>query len=89
MTRTIATNTSVDRVGLLQFLRPRHRVVLTTTCDPTGHHNLSPVTAGIDDEGRVVVATYPERSKARCALRWSTSSSSPSSQASGRWAGRR
>jgi PPOX class probable F420-dependent enzyme len=63
MTRTIATNTSVDRPDLLEFLRPRHRVVLTTTRSD-GSPQSSPVTAGIDDEGRVVVATYPERAKA-------------------------
>jgi PPOX class probable F420-dependent enzyme len=62
MSRTIATNTDVDRAGLLQFLRSRHRVVLTTTRADEAPQ-LSPVTAGIDPQGRVVVATYPERAK--------------------------
>jgi PPOX class probable F420-dependent enzyme len=63
MPRTIATNTKVDRAGLLEFLRPRHRVVLTTT-RRDGSPQSSPVSAGIDTEGRVVVSTYPERVKA-------------------------
>lgn len=62
MPRTIATNTGVDRDGLLEFVRPRHHVVLATTRGD-GSPQLSPVTAGIDPDGRVVVATYPERAK--------------------------
>jgi PPOX class probable F420-dependent enzyme len=68
MARPIATNTTVDRDGLLDFLRPRHRVVLTTT-RADGRPQSSPVTAGIDDAGRVVVSTYPERAKAANARR--------------------
>ncbi len=30
MSRTIATNTDVDRAALLEFVRPRHRMVLLT-----------------------------------------------------------
>jgi len=60
--RTIATNTTTDREGLLEFVRPRHRVVLTTTRGD-GSPQLSPVTAGIDPLGRVVVSSYPERAK--------------------------
>jgi PPOX class probable F420-dependent enzyme len=63
MPRAIATNTIVDREQLLQFLRARHRVVLTTTRSD-GSPQLSPVTAGIGSDGRVVVASYPERAKA-------------------------
>ena len=63
MPRSIATNTTVDRDGLLDFARPRHHVVLTTT-RADGSPQLSPVTAGIDTQGRVVVASYPERAKA-------------------------
>jgi PPOX class probable F420-dependent enzyme len=62
MPRSIATNTAVDRADLLEFLRPRHRVVLTTT-RRDGSPQSSPVSAGIDADGRVVVSTYPERSK--------------------------
>jgi PPOX class probable F420-dependent enzyme len=60
--RPIATNTTVDRDGLLEFLRPRHRVVLTTL-RPSGGVQSSPVTAGVDGEGRLVISTYPQRAK--------------------------
>lgn len=68
MTRKIATNTTVDRESLLRFLRPRHRVVLMTT-RRDGSPQASPVTAGVDDEGRLVVSTYPERGKVANARR--------------------
>ena len=62
MARSIATNRTVDRDELLDFLRPRSRVILLTT-RRDGSPQASPVSAGIDDEGRLVVSTYPERSK--------------------------
>lgn len=62
MARSIARNTRVDRDGLLDFLRPRHRVVLMTT-RPDGRPQSSPVSAGVDGQGRLVVSTYPERAK--------------------------
>ncbi|MEV7328922.1 MULTISPECIES: PPOX class F420-dependent oxidoreductase [Micromonospora] len=62
MARSIAKNTRVDRDTLLDFLRPRHRVVLMTT-RPDGRPQSSPVSAGIDGQGRLVVSTYPERAK--------------------------
>jgi len=62
MPRSIATNTTVDRAEVVDFLRPRHRVILTTT-RRDGSPQSSPVSAGIDDEGRVVVSSYPERAK--------------------------
>jgi PPOX class probable F420-dependent enzyme len=62
MPRAIATNTTVDRGALLEFIGPRHRVLLATT-RPDGSPQLSPVTAGIDQQGRVVVASYPTRAK--------------------------
>jgi PPOX class probable F420-dependent enzyme len=59
----IATNTAVDLAGLLEFIRPRHRgVLLTVRAD--GTPQASPVSCGVDDDGRVVVSTYPERAKA-------------------------
>jgi PPOX class probable F420-dependent enzyme len=62
MARPIATNTVVDREQLLEFVRPRHHVVLTTMRrDGSPQH--SPITAGIDTAGRLVVATYPQRAK--------------------------
>ena len=63
MPRTIATNTGVDRDGLTDFLRPRHHMILLTWRRDGGVQG-SPVTAGVDDDGRIVVATYPERAKA-------------------------
>jgi PPOX class probable F420-dependent enzyme len=60
--RNIATNTSVNRDELLDFIRPRHHaIVMTTRAD--GRPQASPVTCGVDDAGRIVIATYPERAK--------------------------
>jgi PPOX class probable F420-dependent enzyme len=66
--RKVATNTTVDRAGLLEFIRPRHRVILLTT-RRDGSPQASPVAAGVDDEGRVVVSTYPDRAKTSNARR--------------------
>lgn len=64
MPRQIATNTTVDRAALLEFVRPRHRlIVLTRRRD--GGAQLSPVTGGVDAGGRIVIATYPQRAKVR------------------------
>ncbi|WP_116995984.1 PPOX class F420-dependent oxidoreductase [Desertimonas flava] len=68
MPRTIATANVVDRHDLLAFIRPRHRVVLTTT-RADGRPQSSPVAAGVDDDGRLVVSTYPERAKTANARR--------------------
>jgi PPOX class probable F420-dependent enzyme len=63
MPRTIATNTTVELNDLLDFVRPRHHMILLTR-RRDGSAQLSPVTAGVDEQGRLVVATYPERAKA-------------------------
>lgn len=63
MPRSIATNTSVDRQALLDFVRPRHHFVLVTY-RRDGTAQASPVTGGVDEQGRLVVSTYPERAKA-------------------------
>ena len=68
MPRTIATNTETDLDGVLDFVRPRHRFVLITRRQD-GTPQASPVTGGVDDSGRLVVATYPERAKTRNARR--------------------
>jgi PPOX class probable F420-dependent enzyme len=60
--RTIATNTTVDRAGLLDFVRPRHHGILTTFRSDGGPQ-MSPVTIGVDGDGRIVTSTYPERAK--------------------------
>jgi len=62
MSPSIATNTVVDRDELLDFVRPRHRLVLVTT-RANGGPQLSPVTGGVDGSGRIVISTYPERAK--------------------------
>jgi len=62
MPRKIATADRVDRDELLDFLRSRHRVTLVTQRQD-GRPQVSPVTAGVDDEGRVVISTYPQRAK--------------------------
>jgi len=58
----IATADRVDRATLLAFLRPRHHALLLTR-RRSGGVQLSPVTCGVDGEGRIVVATYPQRAK--------------------------
>ena len=64
MAPNIATNTKVDLEGLLEFLRPRHKALLTTR-RADGGPQTSPVVCGVDVEGRIVVSTYPERAKTR------------------------
>lgn len=64
MPRTIATTTDVDLAELVEFLRPRHRMILLTPRADGGLQG-SPVTAGVDGQGRIVVSTYPQRAKAR------------------------
>jgi PPOX class probable F420-dependent enzyme len=61
---TPARDTAVSRDELLDFVRPRHRLVLGTV-RRDGRVQLSPVTGGIDTEGRIVVSSYPERAKSR------------------------
>jgi PPOX class probable F420-dependent enzyme len=58
----IATADVVGLEELLDFIRPRHRMVLITF-RKDGSPQSSPVTAGVDDEGRIVVASYPQRAK--------------------------
>ncbi|WP_408007142.1 PPOX class F420-dependent oxidoreductase [Saccharopolyspora karakumensis] len=60
----IATADKVDREALLEFLRPRHKGVLVTT-RADGRPQMSPLTCGVDTEGRLVISTYPERAKTR------------------------
>ena len=62
MPRSIASNTSVDVNALLEFIRPRHRMILVTR-RRDGSAQLSPVTGGVDSDGRIVISTYPERAK--------------------------
>lgn len=68
MARTVATETAVDLAGLLEFVRPRHNLLLSTTRSD-GRPQLSPVTGGVDDQGRIVISSYPGRAKTRNAAR--------------------
>ncbi|MEV3982542.1 PPOX class F420-dependent oxidoreductase [Nonomuraea sp. NPDC050227] len=68
MAPRIATARRVDLPELLDFLRPRHHGLLSTT-RADGRPQLSPVSCGVDDEGRIVVSTYPGRAKAANARR--------------------
>jgi PPOX class probable F420-dependent enzyme len=68
MSPKIATSDVVGRAALLDFVRNRHKVVLVTQ-KRDGTPQLSPVTAGLDGAGRVVIASYPERAKSHNARR--------------------
>lgn len=68
MARSIATNRTVDVAALLDFARPRHRMLLATT-RRDGRPQISPVSGGVDFEGRIVISTYPARAKTRNAER--------------------
>ncbi|MCX5235585.1 PPOX class F420-dependent oxidoreductase [Streptomyces prunicolor] len=68
MASNIASNTSVSLDELLDFVRPRHRAILLTR-RADGSPQASPLTCGVDDSGRIVVSTYPERAKTRNAKR--------------------
>lgn len=68
MARNIATTDHVDLEGLLDFVRPRHHMVLITS-RKDGAPQSSPVTGGVDAEGRIVIATYPRRAKTANARR--------------------
>ena len=63
MPRSIATTRTVDLAGLLDFVRDRHNFVLVTARQD-GRPQVSPVTGGVDDQGRLVISTYPGRAKA-------------------------
>ncbi|MFF9582569.1 PPOX class F420-dependent oxidoreductase [Streptomyces achromogenes] len=68
MAPNIATNTRVPLDELLDFVRPRHRALLITRRSD-GSPQASPLACGVDDSGRIVVSTYPERAKTRNARR--------------------
>ncbi|MEP7739275.1 PPOX class F420-dependent oxidoreductase [Nocardioides sp. 31GB23] len=60
---SIATTDRVDLDGLLEFVRPRHKITLMTL-RADGRPQVSPVTGGVDADGRLVISTYPQRAKA-------------------------
>ena len=63
MTRKYATADTVGIDELVDFVRPRHHMVLTTF-RADGSLQTSPVTGGVDEQGRIVIASYPQRAKA-------------------------
>lgn len=73
MARKFATADGVDRDGLLDFVRPRHRMVLNTF-RADGSLQSSPVTGGVDDSGRIVISSYPKRAKSANVRRNGTAS---------------
>lgn len=62
MARKYATADSVDLAQLIEFVRPRHHMVLTTF-RADGSLQSSPVTGGIDEAGRILISSYPRRAK--------------------------
>ena len=64
MARSIATNTTVELAELVDFVRPRHRMLLATA-RRDGRPQISPVSGGVDLQGRIVISTYPARAKTR------------------------
>lgn len=68
MARTVATSSRVPLAQLLDFVRTRHQLILLTR-RADGSPQMSPVTAGVDDHGRIVIATYPGRAKTANAKR--------------------
>lgn len=63
MARKYATADTVAADDLHDFIRGRHHMVLTTF-RADGSLQTSPVTGGLDEQGRIVVASYPKRAKA-------------------------
>jgi PPOX class probable F420-dependent enzyme len=63
MARKYATADAVDRAQLIEFVRPRHHMVLTTF-RADGSLQSSPVTGGMDQAGRILISSYPQRAKA-------------------------
>ena len=59
---SVATNDRVGREELDAFLRTRHKAIVVTRRSDGGVQT-SPVTLGIDAQGRLLVSTYPERAK--------------------------
>jgi PPOX class probable F420-dependent enzyme len=58
----VATAEVVGLPALLEFIGPRHKMVLTTFRSD-GSLQSSPVTGGVDEQGRVVISSYPQRAK--------------------------
>src|SRR5438128_2252174 len=68
MARTIATATPVELAELLDFVRPRHHLLLATT-RAAGRPQPSPVPGRVAEQGRIVISPSPGRAKVRNAER--------------------
>jgi len=64
MQRPIARADRVSRDDLEAFIRPRHHHLLLTF-RRDGSVQASPVSGGLDADGRIVIASYPQRAKSR------------------------
>lgn len=64
MARSVATVSAVELSELLDFVRSRHRLLLATERND-GRPQMSPVSGGVDPQGRIVISTYPARAKTR------------------------
>ncbi len=64
MARSVATTDDATREELLDFLADRHHAIVITARQSDGRPQASPVSAGVDPQGRIVVATYQDRAKA-------------------------
>lgn len=73
MARKFATADKVGLTDLLDFVRTRHAMVLTTFRSD-GSLQSSPVSGGLDGQGRIVIASYPQRAKSRNIVRRPTAS---------------
>jgi PPOX class probable F420-dependent enzyme len=68
MARSIATNTTVELAELLDFARPRHRMLLATS-RRDGRPQIFTGVWWCGRPGRIVISTYPARAKTRTAER--------------------
>lgn len=59
----VATQDRVDRDDLEAFVRARRHLLLVTMRDD-GRPQVSPVVGALDENGRMLVSTYPTRAKA-------------------------
>ncbi|MFJ3344181.1 PPOX class F420-dependent oxidoreductase [Streptomyces diastaticus] len=64
MSPSLATETRRDRAELPDFVRPRHGALLLTA-RAGGSPQASPLTRGVDGQGRIVVSPCPARAKTR------------------------
>ncbi len=59
-----SSDVEVDAAGLAEFVADKHRWVLATTRGD-GRPQMSLVTGGMTNAGKLAIATYPSRSKAK------------------------